>query len=58
MDMYWLNCFLLMVLAFLAGAYYKNAQWQGRLAMMAKAGLIGGVQIRVPTEAESTVTKH
>lgn len=59
MDMYWLNCFLLMVLAFIAGSYRKDRQWTERLASMAAAGRINGIRMTDtrPTPTED-ITKH
>ncbi len=56
MDMYWLNCFLLMVLAFIAGSYRKERQWVERLASMARMGKFPGIQIK--DTGNVTETKH
>ena len=52
-DVYFVNCFLLMALAFIAGYYTAAKKWQGAMVTLLTRGVT-----RVVTNEPSDVTKH
>jgi hypothetical protein len=53
-DVYFVNCFLAVILAFIGGAYYRERVWIDRMKMMVKAGGFSGTALRMPSTKDTS----